>query len=760
MYGIYHDNPLELRDPRGRRVKERKRRERQRKLEAIQRDDDSDDGLYHSSLLDGLDLDGVLGQQLVMWSYKDPDTLNLYTPVISDDLSTILRLTKETLQYDQRIHKLMMLKPGTNHPMDISQFYKVESGAAILIMPKELVKVNIEIKQLNMKFEMEVELFMTVLQLKFRLQQERGLAMERLDLLFKDQPLENRQYLFNYRIGKSSTIFVMVHILYDMLVHVETFWGSTYHLYLDPCMTGMNVIWTVLRRTVTKNTPDIMALFDLYLPKHTLVLYHKRKVVNWSTCLGYYRVDDNDTLKLSTIGLYHKLSVQKMPITDDAGKVHTVKVSQFDRWSTVALKLHGIIGVSVNLIRIFRGGKEVDFSETLKKQTYRTPAITMDLSLSNADPDVLYGVSLKFKLGDDVTEILKVSSKRSVRSVKAILEQLGVPNASVYDMYLGDYKLSNRERIVTAVEDLRTHVNLKLTQYPVFIHTTQNVIYKMHAYAQETVAAFKKRVEMKSGLSLSNYKLTLAGEEFDEGDELAVFDTRIGIKSSLFLRPRLYCDVFFILYDNYLLKVKVPPKPKARDIKQLLWKEMALPSGALASVGTFLQWYYTGRSSPTFAHGGRRAGAPRGYHFVDPSAALQPRQVEDYEDLQDDIRQMHRRKEDFEQTYPYKPEKAESDPVMKMFNEKERLFDRLKGRSFSYPAKLFPSYESVKQKNKHARKHKGHGSADDYERKRLKRRAHGQPRWFNSFDKRRNKKLMAPRSQEEIYHLRKLMVNA
>ena len=520
-------------------------------------------------VLGDVDLDSVLGQQLVLWSYKTPDTSAIFTPVMGDTLASIIHFAKSGLDFNPKVEKMTVLQPGQKIPVDISLFYVIKPGSSVLVLPLHKQRVNIEIKQLNLKFEMDVDLSMTVMQLKSELHDERGLSPERMDLLYKDKPMQNDRFLFEYRINPRGTLFVMLHILYDTLVHIETFWGSTYHVYIDPCMTGMNIIWTILRRTVTRNTPDIMSLFDLYLPKHTLVLYHGGTVINWSTCMGYYNIDDGDVLQLTTIGLFHKLQIQKIPVVETKDKVHMIKVSQFDRWSTVALKLHGLTGIAVNIIKLYSGDLPVDFSETIGYYSSKSATVVMDVSLAKKDPDVMFGIPLTFRLGNGITEILKVSPNRKVKVVKEMLEQIGVPNATVHDMYVGDYRLSGSNKLVEYVEDFETKVDLKLRQYPVFVHSTQNVIYKMHVYAQESIGAFKKRIEMKTGLSMKNYELMIAGEDFDQDDQMNVFDSQLGIRSSIFMRPKLNYNVTFIVFDKMMVKLRIPLKPNMSELKKV-----------------------------------------------------------------------------------------------------------------------------------------------------------------------------------------------
>lgn len=440
---------------------------------------------------------------------------------------------------------------------------------------------------------LQLHITMTVLELKHRLQTEHGYPADRMDILYKDRPMENTRYLFEYGVAHSSTLFVLLMLKFDILVHVETFWGKQYHLFVDSCTTGFGIIASILRRTVSQNAVDIVRLYELFLPKHTLVLFFGSQVVDFDHCLGFYKIESGSVLKLSTIGLAHEMDIRKVPIVLDSGKIQTLLASKFDRWSTVVLKLHGMTGYPVNLMKLLRNGKFViDFSDTIGSVSKHRDTVELDVSAIKKDDDLLYGIPLKFKIARGITELLKVAPSRTIKSVKDTLERIGVPNASMHDLVVEGYRLPNDKRVVDVIEEYKVPIDLSLKQYPVFIHGHQNVIYKMLAYRKETLATFLMRVNMKTGLSFKDFLLLVCGNVLDDDESLPVFDTRISIRSSVFLIPRRQYRSFFVLHDDWMTKVRIPAYPKLQQIKDILWKERKVPEGGLASIGNFLQWYF------------------------------------------------------------------------------------------------------------------------------------------------------------------------
>uniref|UniRef100_A0A2C9LZS8 Ubiquitin-like domain-containing protein n=1 Tax=Biomphalaria glabrata TaxID=6526 RepID=A0A2C9LZS8_BIOGL len=560
--------------------------------DSLLEDSDEDELDPFDAIYGELDLQRVYGQQLAIWTHRNPDTVALFTPIQGDTFMNIVTFARTSLQFNSAVDKMMVLLPGHKRPLDMDSVFIVKPGTAILIAPLYDYMVTLEVKQLNQKIDMVIHITMTVLELKTRLHTERGYPVDRIDLLYKDRPLENVRYLFEYNVAHSSTLFVLLNLKNDILVHVETFWGKQYHLYVDSSTTGFGIIASILRRTVSQMIVDVVQLYELFLPKHSLVLYLGSRVIDWDNCLGFYGIEDGSVLTMSTIGLANDMAIQPVPVTLDDGREKQIMVSKFDRWSVVALKLHGMTGYPVNLMQLIKHGSvKIDFSDTVGSTTISKP-VKLDVSAMKVDDDLLYGIPLKFKIARGITELLKVAPSRTIKSVKETLERIGVPNASLFDLVIDGYKLPNNKRVVDVIEEYKVPIELSLKQYPVFIHGHQNVIYKMLAYSKETLATFLMRVNMKTGLSFDKYLILVCGTVLDDDENLPVFDTKISLKSSLFLIPRKQYRSFFVLHGDLLAKIRIPMYPKSQQIKDILWKERHVPEGGLASIGTFLQWYF------------------------------------------------------------------------------------------------------------------------------------------------------------------------
>ena len=95
-------------------------------------------------------------------------------------------------------------------------------GSSILIVPKYDYVVTLEVTQLDLKLDMVVSVTMTVRSLKARLQREKGFPVDRTDLLFRDEPMENQRHLFDYHVTHGAIIFIMLHLVYDIRITVSS----------------------------------------------------------------------------------------------------------------------------------------------------------------------------------------------------------------------------------------------------------------------------------------------------------------------------------------------------------------------------------------------------------------------------------------------------------------------------------------------------------------------------------------------------------
>lgn len=90
-----------------------------------------------------------------------------------------------------------------------------------MVVPRYDYVIVLDVTQLGVKINMAVKVTTTVRNVKARLQRERGFPMERVDLLFRDQPMENQRHLFDYRITQDSTLYVLLQLVYDVRVTVS-----------------------------------------------------------------------------------------------------------------------------------------------------------------------------------------------------------------------------------------------------------------------------------------------------------------------------------------------------------------------------------------------------------------------------------------------------------------------------------------------------------------------------------------------------------
>ncbi|XP_076114951.1 uncharacterized protein LOC143082870 [Mytilus galloprovincialis] len=563
--------------------------------------DDDDSDMDNFDLDDSdtiLQLNPAHGQTVALWSFMKLDSIAVFPPD-QNLVGNIVEYAEKHFGFLRFQHRLMLLSPGQLSPVSLNSVYSIRPGSVVMVMPEENAIVSIEIGQLKTSFELNLDLSMTVQKLKTYIRKRKGIPVERQEILYSNRALENDKRLFEYRIKNRSILHVMIQAHFDLLINVETFWGKTYRFYLDPCSTGTDIVYAVFNRAFSANGPEDAGLHELYVPLHVLVLQYQNKLVNWDYCIAYLGIHTGETLVLSTVGHQSHIQLETVNVVTESGEKYDITVSQYDRWSVLAFMLHGLTNVPVDLIRLYKDGKRADFSSTIG-QIERHQIIVMNVVMTHIDRDLVFGVPLKISIGHGILENVRISANKTVRKLKRKLERMGVPNASLYELTIGNQKLSNNYKIMDLVFDLSIPLVLKLETYPVFAHAPDGVIYKTYLRSDQTIASFKHKIELKTGYSLKSSHLIVAGRPIPDHPKNILYECGISCRNSIFFHPANDFDAFFILGNKWLEKIKIPlHNPSSTDIRNAVWNTRKLPEGSLNCVLTILYWIFMPKIAAT-----------------------------------------------------------------------------------------------------------------------------------------------------------------
>ena len=548
------------------------------------------------SLSDYIDIDinHAVGQAIAVWTYTKPESLALFTPSADDTLYRAVRYAEDRLGFDRRDEKILVLSPGDKIPHEITNIYNIRPGSVVMVVQKHNLHLKVEINQLKAKFSMSADPFATVYDIKAYIKKIKGIPIDQQDILFRDKSLENSHRLYEYRIHDGTIMHVLIQVHFDFLVNIETFWGQTYRLYVDRCSTGSDIIYTVFGRTFSKYGPDQVLVHELYVPVHVLILQHQKHSIHWDYCLGYFGIKNGDTIELNTVGQKSQLNMQTIKVVSESGEFFEVEVSQFDRWSVVAFMLHGHTGVPVDLIRLYIDKVQVDFNSVVGEVNKKHPVI-MNVLVTHVDEDLMFGIPLQIGLGHGILENIKLSPVKTVKDVKNRLESIGVPNATMYELVIGDTKLPNNAKLKDVIHDLNVPLSLQVEKFPVFIHAPDRVIYKTMVDVNDTFRDLKHKIELKSGHAISNCRILISGQEYKQPNDTKLYKHGFSTRTSVFVETSNFMETFFITRGHLLVKLKIPIKPKAEEIKKSIWNSDDIPEGCLTCLQTFFFWFFSPR---------------------------------------------------------------------------------------------------------------------------------------------------------------------
>ncbi|XP_069132548.1 polyubiquitin-C-like [Argopecten irradians] len=556
----------------------------------------SDDSFDDNILYPILSVPGTNGQSIGVWSYLKFESIAIFSPSSGDTMQKIVKYAEQNLSYQRDQHKLMMLAPGQLSPIDIKTVYSVRPGSVIMILPESYAFVTVDIGQLNASFTLTVDLTMTVYKIKSLVKKMKGIPIDRQEILYRDKALENYHRLLEYRVTNKCTLYVMIQAHFDLLINIETFWGKTYRFYVDPCCTGTDVIYTVFNRTFSRGRPEDAGIHELYVPIHALVLQYRNSFVNSDYCLAYLGIPTGDTLTLTTVGHRSNLNLQSISVVTESGERYGITVSKYDRWSILAFMLHGLTNVPVDLIRLYKDSQRMELSSVIGDLPNNT-IVMMNIVLTHMDSDLVFGVPLRVNLGHGIIENIRVTPNKTIKSVKKKLERLGVPNATQYELVTGNKKLVNKALVQNVVLDVKSPLLLQLDTFPVFAHTADGIIYKTNANVRQTIGEFKKKIQEKSSHSMSSCRIIMAGEELSGKDTSNLYEAGVNVKSSLFIKTNHSTHCFFIVGNNWMVKVRVPVRPTSDDIRQSIWETKKVPESSMNCILTLLHWFFMPRMS-------------------------------------------------------------------------------------------------------------------------------------------------------------------
>ena len=529
-----------------------------------------------------------------MWTYTKPETITLFTPSPDDTLYRVVRYAEDKLGFDRRDEKVMVLSPGSKTPHEINNIYLVRPGSVVMVIPKTNMHLKVEINQLKAKFSMSADPMATVYDVKAYIKKVKGIPIDQQDILFRDKSLENARKLYEYRIHDGVIMHVLIQVHFDFLVNIETFWGKTYRLYVDRCSTGSDLIYTVFGRTFSKYGPDQVLTHELYVPVNILILQNQKQSIHWDYCLGHFGIKNGDTLELNTVGQKSQMNMQTLKVLSETGETFDVEVSQFDRWSVAAFILHGFTGVPVDLIRLYVDNIQVNFTSIIGEVSKRS-SILMTVLVTNIDEDLMFGIPLQVGLGNGIIENIKISAVRKVRDLKQRLESMGIPNATLYELVIGESRLPNTAKLRDVVHDLNVPLSLKVEKFPIFIHAPDGVIYKTMIEVTDTFKHLKHKIEMKSGHAISNCRILISGQEYRPPDETNLYANGFSTRTSVFVVTSNFMETFFITRGHLLIKIRIPIKPKAEEIKKCIWNSKDIPEGSITCLQTFFFWFFSPR---------------------------------------------------------------------------------------------------------------------------------------------------------------------
>lgn len=111
----------------------------------------------------------------------------------------------------------------------------------------------------------------------------------------------------------------------------------------------------------------------------------------------------------------------------------------------------------------------------------------------------------------------------------------------------------------------------------------------------QSIGHFKQKMQMKSGFNMDRCRLIIAGEELHEHDSAILYDARVSLRTSIFVKLDSQYELFNVLGSSSASSVSIPFKPKTSDIERNLKNNKNIPEGSYNCLLTFMYWFFVHR---------------------------------------------------------------------------------------------------------------------------------------------------------------------
>ncbi len=567
---------------------------------------------------------------MVLWVYTDTAKLYLFPTSRTDTVGSVQDFLSRAHKFSQKEYDLAILTPGLAYPVLLKQSNVDLYSGVILCLPTNDIRISIETKE-HEHFNTVVHPLDTIEDIKCHIHDMRGYPMDIQDLMLNGHVLRNNESVVDYQMSSDSRMFLILQPYKKFAIHVDTFWGVKYTVEAGLCTSVQNVIQMILRKSM-RNEDEAsefhtrIFMRDKLMYEGLIKLETANTVLKDNLCLGYYGISKGTNLRLTSTGEAQKDNSRMVQVLLENGVTVHTNAAKYDNWYIVALKLHGITGKPVDMMRLYANDYPVEFNCTVgtlkqnndvihaKLATLRSPSHSVGFR-SNAGKSLC----LEVKTINGVLETIHCSSKDSIHDLKLHLERVGVPEAKYCDVLYKKVKLPSNSKLMDYKLVNRTHMELKMGEFPVEVISATNTV-KLTAQSEAPMSELLASIEAKTGASPIKAAITFGGRNLYDCKDMIVQNSALYVNSTIHVESLQASRILHIVTGDDVVPLPIQPNMDSLHFHQLTHLHH-YPEVFLKSLNWFLKWRFpsmkisnyssASRSdTPTFESSSQSIGSP------------------------------------------------------------------------------------------------------------------------------------------------------